>query len=171
MTQTRYEDLQDLVRQYGQETEAFAARVHEAGLAILDAYRAFLGGPESAVNGVPAFDPFEPRVPYRDAMFSNYMSAAVNLEPIFMGLSTEIGNTTDDGAIWVRTVIEFHPAAEGLEVLVGDRQHRTLFVTKTDRVLQEICEAVYRDVTEVFSLDLNEARGSARVGFVPPPPG
>jgi len=165
---THYTALQDLVQQYGQETLVFYERVRAVGFAILEEYRLFLGAPEGAVNGVPPFEAFEPRVPYRDAMFSSYGGGALYLEPIFMGICTEIGNKGDDGATWVRSVIEFRPAADGLEVLVGERQRRELIAPGGEAGGRRVCEAILEDVREAFSLDLDEARGQVRIGFVPP---
>lgn len=172
MTRGRYRQLQDLVRQYTEETGRFTTRAREIGFAIVEAYDAWLGAPGQAVYGVPPFDPFEPRVPYREAMFSSYTAEALTLGPIHMGLSTEIAGKSDEAAIWVRTVIEFRPIPDGLELLIGDRQRRVVLVPGSGAALQtalaDICEAIYEDVREVFSLDLNEARGAARVGFVAP---
>lgn len=170
MKKTRYRALQDLVRQYGDETVRFFESVHATGPVILEAYRAYLGAPDGAVNGIPPFGDFEPRVPYREAMFSTYGTPVLYLEPVFMGISTEIAETASASAIWVRTVIEFRPCSDGLEVLAGERQRRVLLVPGSTGGLEQLCDAIHEDVREAFTLELDEARGQVRIGFVQPGP-
>ncbi|WP_086996942.1 hypothetical protein [Rhizobium sullae] len=166
MTTSRYEELQELTTQYGEYTWAFYNRVHDAGSKIIESYSAFLGGPKSAANGVPPYGEFEPRGLYRDASFSSHERGTTYLEPIFMGICTEIGNKADDGATWVRTVIEFKPSGSELVALVGVRSRRAVIGQEPSAAMEAICEAIFEDVREAFSAELDEASGRTRIGFI-----
>lgn len=165
MTTTRYEELQALTKKYGEETMIFYKRVKEIGPKIVDAYSAHLGGPKTAANAVPTEGSFEPRGLYRGDAFDCHGRGTLYLEPIRMGICTEIGNQSDKGATWVRTVLEFHPSGGGIRLSVGSRERQFHVGDNLETVLPEICEAVFQDAREAFSIELDEAQGRSRIGF------
>jgi hypothetical protein len=165
MAKSRYEELQALTKKYGEETWAFYQKVKAFGPKILEAYLAHLGGPKTAANAVPPTGDFDPRALYRGAAFDSHGRGTIYLEPIRMGVCTEIGNHSDRGATWVRTVLEFHPSGAGLRLIVGDRERQFLIGDNSETVMPEICEAIFQDAREAFSLELDEAQGRSRIGF------
>lgn len=165
MANTRYEELQALTKKYGEETWTFYQKVKEIGPKIVEAYIAYLGGPKTAANAVPPNGDFDPRALYRGAAFDSHGRGTIYLEPIRMGVCTEIGNQSDRGATWVRTVLEFHPSGAGLRITIGNRERQIHVSTDPAPVLTEICEAIFQDAREAFSLELDEAQGRSRIGF------
>jgi hypothetical protein len=85
-----------------------------------------------------------------------------------MGICTEIGNLSDDGATWVRTVLEFRPSASRVIIFVGEQGERFSVGDEIEDQLPAICDAIYEDVRQAFSLELDEAQGNLRIGFFPP---
>lgn len=118
------------------------------------------------VWGVPPDGEFEPRTDYRDAAYSSYYQNVCYLEPILMGISTEIGNKADRGATWVRTVLEFQPSGIDLVVLVGESSNRICPDQDHGSAMAAICEAIFEDVRRAFSLELEDAKGETRIGFI-----
>lgn len=167
MTNTKYEELQSLTNDYGEKTLEFLQEVKASGHKILGAYAAYLGGPKTAVNAVPPRGEFEPHDLYRDAAFDCCGRNAIYLEPICMGVCTKIGNQSDDGATFVRTVIEFHPYDAGLHISVGNQAKQFHSGDDLETVMEDICEAIFHDVHQAFSLELDVAQGRRRIGFLP----
>jgi hypothetical protein len=165
MAKTRYEELQALTKKYGEETWTFYQRVKEIGPKIVDAYIAYLDGPKTAANAVPPHGDFDPRALYRGAAFDSHGRGTLYLEPIRMGVCTEIGNQSDKGAVWVRTVLEFHPSGGGVRLTVGNRERQFHVGEHLETVMAEVCEAIFQDAREAFSVELDEAQGRSRIGF------
>jgi hypothetical protein len=167
MTNTKYEELQALTKKYGEETSAFCQKVKAIGPEIVEAYADFLDGPKRAGNAVPPDGDFSPQDRYNDEAFSSYGRGTIYLEVIHMGICTEIGNLSDDGATWVRTVMEFHPSDAGLRLTVGSRAKQFHVCDNLNAIMGEICEAIFQDAREAFSLELDQAQGRSRIGFIP----
>ncbi len=166
MTKSRYEELQDLTNNYGKETMVFYRKVKDIGPQIVKEYISYLGGPKTAANAVPPDGNFEPRGCYRGEAFDSHGRGTIYLDPIRMGVCTEIGNTSDRGATWVRTVLEFHPSGGGVRLTIGNREQQIHIGESAVGVMSEICEAIYLDAREAFSLELDEAQGRSRIGFI-----
>lgn len=165
MSKTKYEELQALRKKYGEETSTFVERVHDIGPKIVAAYSTYLGGPDGAAAAVPPKGDFSTDAEYSDAAFDSYGRGAICLEPIRMGICTEIGNQSDDGATWVRTIIEFHPSGRGLQLTIGNRAHKFYIDAGLNAYMSDICEAIFQDVREAFSVDLDRAQGRSQIGF------
>lgn len=165
MTNTKYEELQILTKDYGEKTWEFLQDVKASGRKIMEAYAAYLGGPETAVNAVPPHGEFEPGELYRDAAFDCYGRKVTFLEPISMGVCTNIRNQSDDGTVFVRTVIEFRPSDPGLQISVGNHSKQFHSGNDLETALQNICEAIFDDVHKAFSLELDRAKGCSAIGF------
>jgi hypothetical protein len=126
-----------------------------------------LEGPKTAVSAVPPdTTTFNPGHLYRDEAFDTHKNGTVFLEPIRMGVCTVIGNKSDNGSTWVRTVLEFRPVAEGVILAVGERNKQFTIKSNLDAVLPDICESIHQDVREAFSLELDDARSLNRIGFL-----
>ncbi|WP_101067232.1 hypothetical protein [Roseovarius salinarum] len=167
MTTRKYEELQSLTRDYGEKTRRFLKDVKASGSKIVGAYAAYLGGPNTAVGAVPPHGEFEPQELYRDAAFDFYGRSVIYLEPICMGVCTKIGNQSDDGEAFVRTVIEFHPLDAGLLIHVGVQSKQFHISNVLETVMDGICEAIFQDVHQAFSIELDRAQGRSRIGFLP----
>jgi hypothetical protein len=167
MMNTKYEELQALTKKYGEETSAFCQKVKAIGPKIVEAYADYLGGPKTAGNAVPPDGHFNPRERNNDTAFDSYGRGTIYLEPIRMGICTEIGNLSDHGATWVRTVMEFHPSEAGLRLSVGNRAKQFQVSDNLEAIMGDICEAIFEDAREAFSLELDQAQGRSRIGFIP----
>lgn len=166
MVENQYTSLQKLVKKYGEETVRFSKSVHDLGGKIVCSFDEYLGGPDSTVSAVPPEGKFEVGGCYNDAAFDSYDRRLILLEPIRMGLCTEIRYPSGGGATWVRTVLRFSPYSGGVRIEVGVRNRQFHVANDLDAVMPEICEAILSDVREAFSLDLDEAQGHSRIGFI-----
>ena len=167
MTTTKYEELQSLMKKYGEETLTFHQRVKAIGPKIVAAYDDYLGGPKFSANSVPPDGQFEPSEMYRDAAYDSFGRGLLYLDPIRMGICTIITNLSDDVSVSVRTVIEFQPSDAGLRLVVGTRSKQIHLESDLSLVMTGICEAIFEDAREAFSLALDQAQGRSRVGFNP----
>ncbi|WP_432678182.1 hypothetical protein [Nioella aestuarii] len=165
LTGSKYEELQVLTEKYGLETLAFYEKVKAIGPNIVEAYIDYLGGPKTAANAVPPDGDFDPSMLHRDAAFDCYGRGTIFLEPIRMGVCTEIRNQSDRGATWVRTVLSFFPDGGRIRLFIGSKEHQIHVGEIVDDVMAEICEAIFTDAREAFSIELDEAQGRSRIGF------
>lgn len=169
MTITKYEELQALTEKYGEETLVFHKYIRDIGPKIVKAYNEYLGGPERAANAVPPDGDFEPHVRYNDSAFSDWEHSTKYLKAISMGICTEIGNQSDEGATWVRTVIKFQPSGGAVILLIGDSGKKIYLHNNPEAVMDDICESIFQDTRDAFSLELDEAKGHSQIGFAPNP--
>lgn len=165
MTNTKYEELQFLTKDYGEKTWEFLQDVKASGRKIVEAYAVYLGGPKAAVNAVPPRGEFKPGELYRDAAFDCFRREVTYLEPISMGVCTNIRNQSDEGTVFVRTIIQFQPSDPGLRISVGNQSKQFHSGNDLEAVLQNICEAIFDDVHKAFSLELDQAKGRSAIGF------
>lgn len=166
MTISKYEELQGLTEQYGEETSTFYKKVKDISPKIINAYISYLGGPKTAAISVPPDGDFDPGGCNRDSAFDIYAHGTLYLEPIRMGVCTNIANMSDSGATWVRTVLEFQPSGDGLHLSVGHRAHKFNVSSESEPTYDAICEAIFQDTREAFSVELDEAQGRSRFGFI-----
>lgn len=166
MTNTKYEELQVLVKKYGREALAYYEKVMDIGPDIVKAYATYLGGPNTAANAVPPDGDYDPRESYWGDAFDRSHRPMIYLELIRMGVCTEIGNQSDSGKTWVHTIVEFRPSGDGLELTVGSRAKKLYVGDNPKAVMGDICEAIFQDAREAFSLELDQAQRS-KVGFTP----
>ena len=166
MTNTKYEELQALTKNYGEVTLAFLRSVEATGPKIVEAYAEYLDGPKAAANAVPPDGNFDFQKCYRGEALDSFGRDTNYLEPIRMGVCTRIGNQSDDGATLVRTVIEFHPSEAGLRLSVGNHPQKFRDPSNLDAIMHDICEEIFQDVREAFSLELDQAQGQMRIGFI-----
>jgi len=166
MKNTKYQELQALAKKYGDETSAFYTKVKAIGPEIVTAYVAYLGGPVTAANPVPPHGDFEAREIYRDAAYDSYGRNTIYLEPIRMGICTEIGNQSDNGATWVRTIIEFNPCGGGVRLNIGSRATQFHIGDNSHATIVDICEAIFLDACEAFSIEIDQAQGRLKIGYI-----
>ena len=169
MTSTKYEELQALTKKYGEETLVFYEYVRAIGPQIVTAYNEYLGGPKRAANAVPPDGEFEPDVDYNDSAFDDWEHSTKYLKSISMGICTEIGNQSDEGATWVRTLIKFQPSDGAVILLTGNSGKKVYLQDDLQAVMDDVCELIFQDTREAFSLELDEARGRSQIGFAPNP--
>lgn len=166
MTATKYLELQALTKKYGEETLVFSSKVKEIGASIIISYVTYLGGPVTAAISVPPKGDFDATANYRDAAYDCYKRSTKYLEPISMGICTVIGNQSDEGSTWVRTVIEFHPQDGGVRLHIGSRARQFQVGNNLHTIMIDICEAVFLDACEAFSVEIDEAQGRSRIGYI-----
>jgi hypothetical protein len=90
------------------------------------------------------------------------------LGPIQMGVAISIPHSRDDGASWLRVVVQFEMAGDTLSVTVGDGSTMPGFslepsITATDH----ICVAIFEYVKSVFEdpVWFATAVGRGKIGF------
>jgi hypothetical protein len=166
VARSRYEQLQQLARLYGEETVSFRRKVNELGPRIVDAYDHFLDGPKGSAIAVPPDGDFDVRCDYRGEAYDCHGRGLIYLETIRMGVCTLIKNLSDDGASCVRTLVQFTPSDGGLLLKIGVAERQ--FRIPEDEVgdLSDVIDAIFRDATAAFSLELEDAQGKPKVGFL-----
>ncbi|MEX0643840.1 MAG: hypothetical protein WD076_00905, partial [Parvularculaceae bacterium] len=119
MAQSKYDDLKNAIRAYGDAAFQNLLRSKALGEAVIEGLSEFLGCDPESVSGVPAEGPFDPRRDYGDEAFSFHARDVIILEPVRFGISLIVGNVEDSGALWLRTVVSAEVAGDQFEVFVA----------------------------------------------------
>ncbi|MBI1393262.1 MAG: hypothetical protein GC152_11035 [Alphaproteobacteria bacterium] len=167
--QSRFEELRDAVRGYGDAAFRNLIRCRAFARAIIDGFAAFEGCPPGQVVAVPAVGAFDPRKEYKDEAFSYHSRPVVLLEPVRFGLCLIVGDLEDQGALWLRTQISIEMSAEGFDVYVAARP-RIRAPLEFGVALERIFEEVHAEFLETFTRELNDFNDvsfSSRIGFAP----
>jgi hypothetical protein len=80
----------------------------------------YLGEAGNASGVPPAGDWMSDGRDYRDAKFSTYWEGALKVGTISMGLAVRIPHTKDDGAFYLRVVLDFLVEGHTFSVQIGD---------------------------------------------------
>jgi len=164
---SRYQELQMLAKDYGDEARKFYPHVRTLGKAIIQAYIEYIDGPIGSVTGIPPEGSYDHDGPYEDAIFSFYGAKFVNLTSVSMGICTQLNDVSGSGFTSVRTVLEFRPDGDDVQVLVGLDTPLITLTPNDASDLSKICHAIFNDVRSAFALDVRQAQGTNRIGYWP----
>lgn len=169
MARTKYEDLQQAIRDYGQAAFQNLLRCRALGDAVIENFHAYIGCDPRCVSGVPAEGPFDPRKKYGEEAFSFHNRPVIILEPVRFGVSVIVGNAEDSGSLWLRTIVSAEIAGAAFDVYVGAQPliHTPL---EFEGRLEPIFEGIVREFLDTFEIDVmefNDVRFKSKIGFLP----
>ncbi len=169
MAQTKYEELQNAIRAYGEAAFQNLLRSKALGDAVIAGFSDYLACDPKCVSAVPAEGPFDPRHDYGDEAFSFRQRDVIILEPVRFGISLIVGNAEDSGALWLRTIISAEIAGDQFEVFVA-AQPMIHVPFDFEGKLQPVYDAIHQEFLDTFQievLEFNDARFRAGIGFLP----
>ena len=169
MSETRFDKLQQAIRDYGAAAFENLLRCKGFGEAVLKGFAEFLGCDAPCVTAVPPDGPFDPRRDYGEDAFSFRQREVIVLEPVLFGLALTVKNFEDSGALWLRTAISVEVAGDSFDVFVA-QQPMIRIPLDYQGQLEPVFEAIYREFLNTFQLEVlefNDKRFETRIGFVP----
>ncbi len=169
MSETRFDKLQQAIRDYGAAAFENLLRCKGFGEAVLKGFPEFLGCDAPCVTAVPPDGPFDPRRDYGEDAFSFRQREVIVLEPVLFGLALTVKNFEDSGALWLRTAISVEVAGDSFDVFVA-QQPMIRIPLDYQGQLEPVFEAIYREFLNTFQLEVlefNDKRFETRIGFVP----
>lgn len=66
-------------------------------------------------------------------------------------------------------MIKFQPSGGAVILLIGDSGKKIYLHNNPEAVMDDICESIFQDTRDAFSLELDEAKGHSQIGFAPNP--
>lgn len=168
MAETKFQELRDAIRDYGQAAFQNLLRCRALADAIVAEFHRFEGCPPENVVAVPAEGEFDPLKDYGDDAFSYSRRSVIILEPVRFGLCLIVGNAEDSGALWLRTVISAEVIGENFNVYVASQPVIHLAFEFEGR-LDPVFEAIHTEFLETFTLEVNEfndTRFKTGIGFL-----
>lgn len=169
VARTKYEELQQAIRDYGQAAFQNLLRCKALGDAVIENFHAYLDCDPRCVSSVPAEGAFDPRKSYGEEAFSFHNRPVIILEPVRFGMSVIVGNAEDSGSLWLRTIIAAEVAGDSFDVYVGAQPliHVPLdFEGKLDPIFDAIVQE-FLDTFEIDVMEFNDVRFKSNIGFLP----
>ena len=122
------------------------------------------------VEGVPPRGEWqEPNTEYLAAKFSTYMDRRFSVGPISMGLAVRIPHTKNEGAFWMRVVLEFLIEGRTFSIRIGDgKTVGGLPIDCTDSDLDSVYDEIFSYVKNFFVHPVSyfEAERIGKIGFL-----
>ena len=169
MPQTKFEELQKAIFDYGEAAFQNLLRCRAFGDAVSQGFPEYIGCSEDCVSAVPIQGPFDPRKEYGDEAFSFYGREVIVLEPIRFGISLIVGNAEDSGALWLRTIISVEITGDTFDVYVAS-QPLIRVPLEFEGKLTPVYDAIHKEFLETFTLEVmefNDSRFKTGIGFLP----
>jgi hypothetical protein len=169
MTETRFDKLQQAIRDYGAAAFENLLRCKGFGETVLKGFPEFLGCADGCVTAVPPEGPFDPRRDYGEDAFSYRYREVIVLEPVLFGLALTVKNFEDSGSLWLRTAISVEVAGDAFDVFVAQMPMIRVPLDYEGQ-LEPVFEAIYREFLNTFQLEVlefSDKRFETRIGFVP----
>ena len=166
---SKYNELREAVRAYGEAAFQNLLRCRALGDAIIGGFHAYEGCAASCVSGVPFEGPFDPRKEYGDEAYSFSRREIIILEPVRFGVSLIVGNEEDAGALWLRTALAAEMAGDAFDVYVAARPKIRIPLDFEGR-LEPVFEAIHKEFLETFTrevMEFNDSRFRTGIGFLP----
>jgi hypothetical protein len=163
---SKMSELQDAMNRYGESSIRNYQTIHPIGEKLIEGFDAYLGVP-GCVLGVPPAGTWECDTDYRSAKFST--AGRLSVGPISMGLAVRIPHTKDDGAFWIRVVLEFLVEGRKFSVRIGDgKTVDGLRVDFTDRDMHTVYDEIFAYVKDFFLHPVSyfDAERNGAIGFL-----
>jgi hypothetical protein len=167
MAATKYDELKDVVRDYGAAAFQNLLKCKTLGEAVITGFHRWLGCAPENVAGVPIEGTFNPKESYGDRAFSFFGKDVIILEPVRFGVSVIVGNIEDSGALWLRTVVSADISGDQYEIFVGAQPALRIPLDFETR-LPEIYAAIHQEFLDTFELEVMEfedQRFRSKIGF------
>ena len=165
---SKMSELQEAMNRYGETSVRNYQTIHPIGEKLIEGFEAYLGVP-GCVLGVPPAGDWEERIDYDSYKFSTIGHGLLIVGPISMGLAVRIPHTKDDGAFWIRVVLEFQIEGRTFSVRIGDgKTIGGLPIDCTDSDLHPVCDEIFSYVKDflVHPVSYFEAERTGKIGFL-----
>jgi hypothetical protein len=163
-------ELQDALNRYGEASVQNYKLIHPIGEKVLDGLGTFLGEP-GCVFGVPPIGEWRnDGTDYHDAKFSTYWEGPLKVGNIAMGIALRIPHTKDDGAFWLRVILDFLVEGRTFSVRVGDGKTIVgLPLSGGEAELRPLYDEIFAYVKDIFVHPVGyfEAEKIGKIGFLP----
>jgi hypothetical protein len=167
---SKMSELQDALNRYGEVSVQNYKIVHPLGEKIIDGFGGYLGEAGNASGVPPAGDWMSDGRDYRDAKFSTYWEGALKVGTISMGLAVRIPHTKDDGAFYLRVVLDFLVEGHTFSVQIGDGKIiGGLPIDGAPSNFLPVYDEIFAYVKDIFVHPVNyfEAQRVGKIGFLP----
>jgi hypothetical protein len=165
----RINEIKQAASDYGRRSIENMEVCRTLGRAIIKAFDKYLTLEGDVAIGVPLRGDWDPKTgDYRDATFSFHGRKILRIENVQFGIGVRIDNLRDDGALWLRIVVNLRKYGEKIGVFVEDKSEGFWIpVDYKDSHLQEICDGLYRVLLQSFREDTQIfVEGSGRYGTI-----
>jgi hypothetical protein len=167
---SKMRELQDALNRYGEASVQNYNIIHPLGEKVLDGLGAYLGEHGCVFGVPPTGDWRNDGSHYHAAKFSTYSEGPLRVGNISMGVAIRIPHTKDDGAFWLRVILDFLVEGRTFSVRVGDGKivgGLPLDCTQLD--LQPLYDEIFAYVKEIFVHPVSyfEAEKIGKIGFLP----
>jgi len=161
-------ELQEAMNRYGATSVRNYQTIHPIGERLIKGFEAYLGVPGCVLGVPPTGEWRHDAGDYSDTKFSTHKAGLLSLGPISMGLALQIPHTKDDGAFWMRVVLEFQIEGRTFSVRIGDGKTLGLPVDCTDLDLLPVYDEIFAYVKEFFIHPVSyfEAERTGAIGFL-----
>ena len=169
MTETRFAELQAAIHEYGAAAFQNLMRCRALADDVIDGFPAFEGCPPESVSAVPSTGAFDPRKDYGDEAFSFAKRDVIVLEPVHFGIALVVGNSEDEGSLWLRTAVAMEIIGDAIEVFVA-AQPKIRVPLDYKEHMEPIWMAIHREFLRTFTaevLEFNDKRFETGIGFLP----
>lgn len=169
MPPTRFETLQDAIRNYGAAAFQNLVRCKGFAEALLAALPDYLGCDPACVRAAPPAGPFDPRKDYGDQAFSYAHRQVIILEPVRFGVVLTVNNAEDSGALWLRTALAVEITGGTFDIYIAQQPVIRAPIDYEDK-LEPVLESVYQEFLRRFKIELlefNDRRFETGIGFMP----
>ncbi len=164
---SKYEELRDAIKLYGEAAMENLVRCKALGNAVINGLAEWLECPPENVAAVPPAGQFDPRKNYGEAAFSYHAQPVIRLEPVVFGVCVSIKNVEDSGSLWLRTAIRVEVTGDTFDVYVANQPTVRIPLEFTGQ-LAPVYEAIYKELINVFKMELEEfqdSRYERSIGF------
>jgi hypothetical protein len=166
---SKMSELQDALNRYGEASVQNYKIVHPIGEKVIKGFGDYLGEAGCVFGVPPAGDWQNDGRNYNDAKFSTFWEGALKVGTISMGLSVRIPHTKDDGALWLRIVLDFFVEGDAFSVGVGDGGTiKNIPLNNEPRDLLPVYDEIFSYAKGIFAnpVDYFAAERAGKIGFL-----
>ncbi|MBT8471565.1 MAG: hypothetical protein HKN14_11025 [Marinicaulis sp.] len=169
MAQSRFEKLQDAIKNYGAASFENLMRCKGFGEAVVAGFPEYIDCGAGCVRAVPPGGQFDATKNYGDEAFSFSHREVIVLEPIQFGIALTVKNFEDSGSMWLRTPIAVEVTGDSFDIFVGKQPMIHVPLEFKDK-LEPVFEAIYQEFLSTFTIQVmkfNDQRFETGIGFIP----
>lgn len=161
-------ELQQAMDLYGDTTWRNYEASHKFGNEITDTMGAYLGEGSRVFGVNPEGEWSHDKGDHRDASFSTYHSGYLRIEPIKIGIAIRIPHSKDNGAYWIRVVVEMEFVGDTMKVDVGGKKLHGIQIEYSKADVERVQDLIFIEARDTMRNPAAEATGQGRprIGFI-----